>query len=296
MRKAPALALAFGIFALTACDATPDQSITEPELITAEAAPAGFGTCMSKSLKEQQKGNITPGSCLFSADLDRRSAYYDVTTPPAGQMLTLTASPDMDAIFGIKQDTQDPTQGIVWGSLAPNAGGSATMRFVGASPTQQVFVSNRNPGERGKFELSSSVAPFAYQCGIPTVLEAPVSFSPTIDDATACHWTIEYTPFPEALGKPLLGHFFNVKLVPGQSYELRVEGLSGAFNPAFTLYFGGAVAAQSVGAPPAGGVRTLTVTPTTLGYWGVEISSGQPDGLGGWLTPGGTYTLSITPL
>lgn len=296
MRKAPALALAVGVSVIAACDSNPSPIAPDAETVVAEAAPAGFGTCMPRALRDTQTGRLTPGSCLFDAGTGARIAYYEIDTPAAGEMLTLRVSPEFAGQYGIKEQKDDPSQGIVWGALGFSAGTPRTMSFIGSSPTQQVYVRGLDGSQKGAFDLEATVAPISHTCDRAWVLEAPVSFDEALDPARSCHWTIQFSPFPEAIGKPIIGQYYNAKLVPGHSYEIRVTGVTEAFNPALTVYWGGGVAAQSVGEVPVDGALTVVVTPEVLGYWGIEVSNGQPDGEGGWITPGGSFTLSVTPL
>jgi hypothetical protein len=303
MSRATALALVLGVSLLAACGTEPSPVMPETtldgsalETVTAAAAPAGLGTCMPRGLKEAQKGRITPGSCLFDAGLGRRSAYFETATPPAGQMLTLRLAAEFNGVWGIKQTTQDPSTGIVWGNTSFLANAPRTLAFVGSSPSQQVFVSGQDSTQSGAFQLDATVESVTYRCGVPIALEAPVTFGETLEGTRACQTTIQFSPFPEAIGKPLRYHFYNARLQPGRSYEIRIEGVTDAFNAVLTVFSGGQVRAQSVGPVPANGVRSVVVTPPFLAYYGIEVSSGQPDGNGGWATPSGAYTLTVRGL
>ena len=303
MTRATALALALGVSVLAACGTEPSPVAPETaldgstlETVTAAAAPAGLGTCKPKDLKETQKGRITPGSCFFDAGVGRRSAYFEAMTPPAGQMLTLRLTPEFNGVFGIKEATPDPKTGIVWGSLSFLANAPRSLAFVGSSPSQQVFVSGQDSTQSGAFQLDAIVEPVTYRCGVPMALEAPVTFGETLEGTRACQATIQFSPFPEAIGQPLQYHFYNARLQPGRSYEIRIEGVTEQFNAVLTVYSGGQVRAQSVGPAPANGVRSVVVTPPVLAYYGIEVSNGQPDGNGGWANPSGPYTLTVRGL
>lgn len=303
MRRATALALVLGVSLSTACGTEPSPVAPEQlfdasglETVTAAAAPVGLGTCKPKDLKDTQKGRITPGSCLFDAGLGRRSAYFEAVTPPAGQMLTLRLAAEFNGVWGIKQATQDPKTGIVWGSTGFLANAPRTLAFVGSSPTQQIYVSGQDSTQNGAFQLDATVEPVTYRCGVPIALEAPVTFGETLEGTRSCQATIQFSPFPEAIGKALQYHFYNARLQPGRSYEIRIEGVTQQFNAVLTVYSGGQVRAQSVGQVPANGVRSVVVTPSALAYYGIEVSNGQPDGNGGWLTPSGSYTLTVRGL
>ena len=294
MRKAPALALAFAACALTACDTT-TPAAPEPETLTAAAKPAGLGTCMPVTLQPSQKSVITPQTCVYDASIGRHSVYYE-TSIPEGQMLTLTADAKFDGLMGVKEATEDPHQGFVRGSVGFSANTPRKMMYIGHTP-QQVFVSNQGAREYGKFDLTAAMEPVAYRCGVVTVLEASVHFSDAIVPERACLWTIQYPADNPFLGEPILGHHYNVKMVGGESYEIRLEGVSPAFPAVLAFYgLGPDPIVLNEWPVPADGVRSLTVTADGTGYFGVEVSSGQPDGMGGWITPSGNFTLSITPL
>jgi hypothetical protein len=211
-------------------------------------------------------------------------------------MLTLRLTSEFNGIFGIKEAIQDPKAGIVWGSLSFLANTPRSPAFVGSSPSQQVFVGGQDSTQSGAFQLDAFVEPVTYRCGVPFALEAPVTFGETLEGTRSCQATIQLSPLPEAIGKHLQHHFYNARLQPGRSYEIRIEGVTEQFNLVLTVYSGGQVRAQSVGPAPANGVRSVVVTPPFLAYYGIEVSSGQPDANGGWLTPSGAYTLTVRGL
>lgn len=286
------------VLLLAACSESPTaMAPTDAALSKGEAgAPLGKGNCNPKQLRETQSGQINPGSCLFNEETGRRSAYFTTETPAEGSMLSVTLTAGFRGVFGIKQEMADPAAGIVWGSLAFVAEAPRRLAFVGSSPRQQLFVSGFDGGERGAFQLDARVEPVSYTCGIPVVMEAPVRFAQTLDAGHACLTTIRFSPFPEAIGKPLLTQGYNARLLPGASYEIRVEGVSPQFPAGLTVFKGGRPVAQSVGPVPADGVRSVVVTSNDLGYFYIEVSSATSDGNGGWDTPAGSYVLSVAAL
>jgi len=129
-------------------------------------------------------------------------------------------------------------------------------------------------------------------CNRRQYLEAPGTIFQSLDWGSSCHVTIQFSPFPEAIGQQIWVQYHLVKLEAGVTYTVQVSGLSDSFNPALTVFRSGVVA-QSAGSPPPGGIRTVSITPPTEGTYAIEIASGQPNGVGGWLTPSGSYTISV---
>jgi hypothetical protein len=294
MKKRLAL-LATGVFLVACSDNNVEPTSVTPDFYAAEdaGAPAGKGNCQPQQLKDTQQGRITPGSCNYNDAIGRRSQYYQANTPGAGQQLALRWTGDFAPVLGVKADTDNANLGLIHTAFSWDIGDPVGVNFIGASPTQQVFVSNRDANALGTFELTSALEPISYACDYPTIYEAPVAFNTSLDGAHACHVTVQFSPFPEAIGKPLHSQFYYGKLLAGKTYEIQIEGVSAQFNPALTVYRGNVVR-QSVGEVPANGIRAVTpITPATTGTYVVEIASGHPDGQGGWVTPAGNYKLVI---
>lgn len=301
MRTASLLRMAALTLVLAACQDAPSPlapEAPEAEQVIAAAAPAGLGTCRPRPLQESVRGRITPATCLFSEALGRRSAYFAAAPAAEGSMLTVTAQGDIALVVGVKEATEDPTLGTVWGSRVAQAGVATSFSFIGSRPAYQLFVSNRDSGETGGYVLEARSEPITHACSRLIFLDAPTRFRQELDEARSCSVTIRFSPYPEAIGKPLLAQYHYAKLLAGQTYEVRAEGLSPAFPAGLTVFrstFNGYVMdSQSVGPVPAGGVRSLTITPAVTTYYALEVSSGMPDGNGGWLNPAGSYTLSLS--
>lgn len=282
-------ALVAGALLLAACSETQPTDLS-PKY--SKGAPAGLGDCAAPALKDAQKGRITPGSCNSNEALGRRSQYYTATTPAAGQQLTVKATSEVAMVLGIKQDNADVLAGMTHAGFLWDLGDTAGFSFIGASPTQQVFLSNRFAGETGAYTMTSAVEPISYSCDVANIYEAPVSFTTALDGAHACHGTIRFSPFPEAIGQPLWFQTYYGKLLPGKSYEVSVAGNTPAFNTALTIFRNGAYnpALQSAGPVPADGVRRIIVTPPAaapLATYYIEVST---------MEQAGSFTLTIREL
>lgn len=291
--------LATGVF-LAACSDNSTEPKIDPSYYAAEdhGAPAGRGNCHPLQLKDAQQGRITPGSCNYNDTLGRRSQYYVTNTPAANQQLALRWTGDFAPVLGVKVDTENPNAGMVHTAFSWDIGDAVGVNFIGASATQQVFVSNRDANALGSFELTSAVEPVSYSCDYPTIYEAPVAFNTTIDPAHACATRIRFPANNPYLGRPLLSQFYYGKLIAGKTYNIRMEGVGPAFDAALSLYrpttTGWAPVRQNIFSAPVNGVRALqSFTPATTGTFIVEVASGRPDGQGGWLLPAGSFRLVI---
>ena len=262
-----------------------------------KGAPAGKGDCNVQQLRDVQKGRITPGSCNSNDALGRRTQYYAAQTAPAGHMVSAVLTSEFRPILGIKQNTDDPTTGIVWGAFGWTDG-NATLNFIGSTPgeTQQLYVTNFDADTHGSFTLTSSIKPISFTCGSPTIYQAPVSFNATINSDQACHGTIQFSPFPDAIGKPLWFQPYYGKM-QGR-YEVALGGLSPAFNAVLTIFRNGVYvpSLQSVGPLPADGVRRVIVDAPTLASYTIEVSTSGAGTANLSQPPAGSYTLSITPV
>jgi hypothetical protein len=123
------------------------------------------------------------------------------------------------------------------------------------------------------------------------------SVATSLTSQNSCTPTVQFPAVPQAAGKPLLTHLYGVKLVAGRRYTVRLGGLTPAFQAGLTVFAGGAVVAQQVPTGQLATARTISLTPTTTGYFVLEVSSGYfTDGsFTRWTTPEGSYTLSVTP-
>ncbi|MGQ0560950.1 MAG: hypothetical protein ACT443_03640 [Gemmatimonadota bacterium] len=282
MKKRFAL-LATVVFLAACSENTVEPTELAPSYSQNGGSPAGIGNCHPRTLKSAQQGRITPGSCNFNDAIGRRTQYYQATTPAAGQMLAIRWTGDFAPVLGVKQDTDNPNLGLIHTAFSWDAGDQAGVNFVGTSPTQQVFVSNRDADTYGAFALTSSVEPVSYSCDYPTIYEVPVDLTQQLDAGHSCHVTVQFSPFPEAIGQALHSQFYYGKLIAGTTYNVRIEGVSAAFNPALTIYRGGVVR-QSVGNLPANGVRAVApITPANDRYLrdrDRERESGRPRRLG----------------
>ena len=285
---------------LAACSETSVEPTSLTPNYTKEdgGAPAGKGDCNAQTLRDVQKGRITPGSCNSNDALDRRSQYYTATTAPAGQQLTVQLTAEFAPLLGIKEDNGDVLSGLVHTAFLWAQTDVASFSFIGRSPTQHVFVTNRFRDETGAYTLTSKVEPVTYSCDTPTIYEAGISFSQTIDAAHACHGRILFSPFPDAINKPLWFQTYYGKLLPGKTYEVSVAGVTPQFNAALTIFRNGAYnpALQSVGAIPADGVRRVRITPTTVATYSIEVSTSGAGTANPAQPQAGTYTLTIREL
>ncbi len=242
-------------------------------------------------------GAISTIDCLLtlSNGVTRYSDYYRVTIPN-GEVQRFTIASGFAAIYGIKEDTPDPRLGLVHGSTT--SGGGVAFRVVGNGEPVQLFVSGANATQLGNYAVTRSVVADAHVCEDYDFILPGATFTTTLTAANACPGTVQFSPFPDAIGKPLLLHAYSFKARAGVTYTLTLSGLTPAFNPAFTLFgFDPAtqslfVIGQSVGAYQP--VRSLTFSVSADQYVYPEVASGNPDGNGGWATPAGSYTLSVS--
>lgn len=233
-------------------------------------------------------GAIAADDCLFKV-AGRRSDYYTFASS-ANQMMVLKASGTLDGLFGIKQATADPTSGTVYDS--DNIG--SELRFVGNGDPVQVFVSGRDSTKLGTYTLAKS-GPVSHACpstaaGIPTITMMPgASYGESITAANSCKPTVQYSPVPAAIGKPLLAHYYATKLDAGRRYTITATGLPA--QSALSIFNNGLVA-QHTGSTT--GTRSVSFTAAASAYYVIEISSGGFDAGGTWGTPLFAYSVTVS--
>lgn len=236
-------------------------------------------------------GAIATDDCLFKV-AGRRSDYYTLT-PPANQVSVIKSSGQLDGLYGLKQATADATTGTVYNS--DNIGGE--LRFVGNGQPLQLFVSGRDSTKLGSYTFTKA-APVTHACpstslGVPYIVMMPgATYSDALGTTGSCAFAVQFSPIPAAIGKPLLGHYYAVKLDAGRRYTIAVTGMPG--QSALSIFSGGLVA-QNVGA--VGGTRSVTFTAAASTYHFIEISSGgfqNADFTGSWITPSFNYTVSVS--
>lgn len=213
--------------------------------------------CVTRTLKNVQKGTIRANDCLF--DAGRRGNLYradqqtlglpDLTgatmlqfVPDAGFDGTLGFSPWRDA-RGLSDahdaqgnfDQDDSVFGdLVLGYQTFAAHDtSRSMAVIGSAPTYKMFVAGSDSTQRGKYTLTTSVAASANSCetGRRTFLQGNVAFSSAITDATSCAGVVEVGPY---IGQPLNYQFWYARLVSGQNATVRIEGID-PDDPSVTL-------------------------------------------------------------
>ena len=237
-------------------------------------------------------GEITPDDCPFTVN-DRRSDYYWFPTT-MGEVIKIQSS-GLVGLTGIKENTADPKIGTVFGSRAIGA----QYRVISNGDPVQFFVSGLDGTKFGAYSATRGQDTQAHVCGLFTYVMRGATFSTNLTSTNSCHATVQFTPVPQALGKPLFVQDYLVKMDAGTSYTITLSGLTNTFDPALTVYstLGGfPVVAQSVPGPlPAASTRSVTFTPSATTYYDVEVASGRfIDAFVTWQTQTGPFTMSVS--
>jgi hypothetical protein len=234
-------------------------------------------------------GTITASDCQFVASQRYADRFY--FAPSANTVTVIKSTGDFSGEFGMTESVAYFQESLVFGSTKLGS----ELRIVGNGDRWQLFVSGTTLATTGSYTLTESAA-VGHAC--PTAaprlyLVAGATYRDAVTAQNSCEFLAEYSPYPEVNGKPLLTHYLYSKLDAGKQYTISVSGMPG--QSALTIFRNG-VAAQNVG-PTVGGVRTVTVTPATAGYYAIEISSGGfefANRTGNWLNPVINYTLSVS--
>lgn len=243
-------------------------------------------------------GQITAEDCLFTT-AGRRSDYYTLR-PTAGEVLTLRGSGNLDGLFGLKEATADPATGTVWNS---NAAITTELRLLSNGDPLQLFVSGRDSTVTGSYSFTRSGASStttSHECVTSSNGKSYIALMPgtvmrgSIAPSNSCEVLIRFAANPAAIGKPLLVHYYPVRLLGGQRYT--ISGTGFAPQSSLTAFRSGTSgpAAQDL---TNGTSRTMTITPPSTAYYFLEVGSGgfqNANYTGAWLQPVFTYTLTVS--
>jgi hypothetical protein len=297
MRASRALLVGAAALFASACEGS--QHLIAPAPTDAGGAAVfakqskGDPHCKTKSLKRTQKGKIKANGCLFTESANgQREDLYTFAGAGSNQMMTFTANAAFSGIFGVTDTSDVPFAGTVWGYQNFDANTPTAFSVIGSNDEYGMFVSGGDSTQLGKYTVSTSVGAPAYSCDALIFLQGTVTFGTALDGGNSCHETIEFTPYPPALGQPIWTHNFYAKVIGGHSYTVHVDGLTGTFQVALTI-FGGGVVAQDVGDVTPRSTRDVTFTAPYTRYVLVELASGRFVG-GAWALESGSYSLTFT--
>lgn len=236
-------------------------------------------------------GTITQDDCLFNV-AGRRSDYYSVASPN-GVVMGFIAT-GLVGIAGVKAETLDPSVGTVYGSRTIGS----RFRVIGNGDPLQFFLSGLDSTKLGAYSLTRAIDAQPHTCNQLTYVVPGASFAGILTPANSCVYSVQFSPVSQAIGKPLNTHRYWIRLAAGKSYTVSVGGLTNSFDPAITIFpniLNGSPVAQSVPGASAVPSRSVTFTPSSEGYYLVEIASGRfIDNLVTWSVQTGSYTMSVS--
>lgn len=243
-------------------------------------------------------GQISATDCLF-ATAGRRSDYYTLR-PANGEVITLRGSGTLDGLYGVKEATADPAVGTVWNSVAAI---DRELRIVSNGDSLQLFVSGRDSTKLGSYTFTRSAGSLAtvdHECVTSSNGKSYIALMPGSGMAgrmlptNSCTVNIQFSPNPAAIGKPLLVHYYPVRLLAGRRYTINASGFAPQSSITVFPSGGGAPVGQDV---TNGTNRTISFVPATTNYYFIEIGSGgfeNANSTGAWVNPGFTYALSVS--
>ena len=252
-----------------------------------EVAVTVTGCAVAPLASGTTAGAITADDCALAGG--RFADFYRIGTV-AGEIVEFEASGVAGAL-GYKEATPDPRGGAYYGAIPVGA----RLRIISNGGPLQAFVRG-NPGVLGAYTVTRSSPAEAHDCAAYNFITPGASFGTTITNANACHYAVAFSPVPEAIGKPLAAHGFNILLSESKPYTVTITGLSDSFDPALTVFRGVGVVAQAAPGPlPSPGSRSVTFTPTSAGYYYIEVAGGRfVDDLVTWNAQLGSYHLTVS--
>jgi hypothetical protein len=250
-------------------------------------------------LTQQAAGALTTGGCRFeSAGVSRFTRYWTVnTSAPTGFELQWSTS--YNIVAGLKEATENPALGNVWGAQSGVAGTALVQRFVLPAGSWQIYLSGADTTQVGPYTLTSrtrSLGEITSGNGCQQlVFMVPGArvLNGALDRSTGdCETTVAFNPDPRWIGRPLLIERFAARLIAGRQYSVTGSFGSGQGVSALTVFLGNALVGQQF-LGQEGGVRTINIIPTTTAYYTLEVSSSNPLGVDGPL-PVTTYELTLS--
>ena len=136
----------------------------------------------------------------------------------------------------------------------------------------QLFVSGQDGTQFGDYALVRGSEAVAHSCDTDTYVMPGVSFSQPLTQDNSCHVTIQFSPFPPAVGKPLLAHYYGVMLEAGRSYTIAIGGVSTSFDAGLTIFAGGVAGQDVPNDSPNTGTRSSSFFITNFGASGSAVT------------------------
>jgi len=233
--------------------------------------------CTPRSLQPlagTRSETLTADDCRFeSGSVVRRSQYFRFTLTETTPF-SMAWSSGMDFVVGLKEDTEDPALGTVWGSASGSEANGRQAAFGAILPagSYQLFLSGADTTQLGAYTLATASRTVAqatsglgcsgYNLLVPGTTVSGAKLSGAEGD---CRTTVRFNPDPQWIGRPLVLENYLVRLLPGQSYQVRAELPPGSWNSALTVYSGGQIRAQQFSAGSRS-VLSVDLTPPALSY------------------------------
>jgi alpha-tubulin suppressor-like RCC1 family protein len=234
---------------------------------------------------------------LQFGDITVRSQYFDFSLTET-TAIDFQWSGEMDFTAGLKEDTEDARTGTVWGSFAgTEANGRETrLRTILPAGSYQLFLSGRNESQLGRYDLTPTVTSVAaitagQPCNTFTLLvpETTVQGAKLDQGEGDCVSTIQFSPDPSFIGRPLLLERYVVRLPAGKTFNATVSGVDGGMAPTLSVFVGNQLVGQKI--PDGSSQLSVQIEPTALTYYALEVSwAAAPDNT----FPVVRYALSIT--
>lgn len=149
----------------------------------------------------------------------------------------------------------------------------------------------------GSYTMTRTAPAEAHDCADYNFVLPGSAFGTTLTEANSCRVNIAFPSIPEAYGKPIDTHWFNMYVEAGKSYTVTITGVSDSFNPSLTVFGGGVLGQSAPDGNPAPSSRTVTFARATNGYVGIEVGTGrfigglQPEN---WVIQHGAYAMTVS--
>lgn len=244
-------------------------------------------------------GTVTTDDCVFNnGSVDQ---YEDIYLVPQGrlgtgggsQMATFALeAPGFHWIFGLGGQGRDVFPNPVYAFRRGAAGNYVvggfkinTFSLIGGEGVYKMWVGGQGPAQLGDYTLTATAEPVSNTCakGHRVYLQGTVTFSSSIDNDTACRGTVQFGPYA---GAPLNYQYWWIRVFPGETVTLAVDGVQHASMAAAIIDFGTNQAQLDLGDGPGDADRFVSFTATQRTDLYVEVSS-APDVVS-------TYTATVS--
>lgn len=233
------------------------EDIAEPTLdVDAQFAKNQRAACRAQVLAPgTTSGTVSADDCVFT-NLNGGEQYEDLYLVNQGRLGTNDGNTmatfsleteDFNWIYGLggfqgKEIFPTPVYAFRRGPAGvyefPSGFSRNTFSIIGGEPMYKIWVGGQDDAQLGDYTLTATANPVTNTCttGHRVYLQGDVSFSSSITDGTSCAGTVQFGDF---IGEPLSFQYWWVRMSPGETITMALDGIQEETTAAAIIDFGG---------------------------------------------------------